>query len=237
MLTHYNLVANLVQMQTVERMASEEVVIGVVPFHHIYGFNVVLNLSLHAGATVVVLPRFDVEEFLRAVQDHSVTTAFVVPPIVRTLAHHPLVERYDLGSLRYIMSAAAPLPEETAHECARRLGCVVKQAYGLTETSPTTHWTPRNAVRPSSAGPPVPGTQCRVIDVATKRDVPIGELGEIWVHGPQVMKGYLNNPEVTRRVLDEDGWLHTGDIGYVDGDGYIYVLDRATDLVKFRGLQ
>ena len=237
MLTHFNLVANLVQMQTVERMAAEEVVIGVVPFHHIYGFNVVLNLTLHAGATLVVLPRFEVEEFLRTVQDHAVTTAFVVPPIVRTLAHHPLVDRYDLGSLRYLMSAAAQLPEETARECARRLGCVVKQAYGLTETGPTTHWTPRDAVRLNSAGPPVPGTECRVVDVATKLDVPTGELGEIWVQGPQVMKGYLNNPEVTRRVLDEDGWFRTGDIGYADGDGYIYVLDRATDLVKFRGLQ
>jgi PAS domain S-box-containing protein len=237
MLTHFNLVANLVQMQAVERLAAEEVVIGVVPFHHIYGFNVVLNLSLHAGATLVVLPRFNAEEFLRAVEDHSVTTAFVVPPIVRTLAHHPLIDRFDLRSLRYIMSAAAPLPEETARACAHRLGCVIKQAYGLTETGPTTHWTPRNAVRLNSAGPPVPGTECRVIDVATKHDVPSGELGEIWVHGPQVMKGYLNNPEATRRVVDEDGWLRTGDIGYADADGYIYVLDRATDLVKFRGLQ
>jgi PAS domain S-box-containing protein len=237
MLTHFNLVANVVQTQAVERMAAEEVVIAVVPFYHVYGFNVVLNLTLHAGATLVVLPRFKVEEFLRAVQDHGVTTAFVVPPIVRTLAHHPLVERYDLGSLRYIMSAAAPLPEETARACARRMGCVVKQAYGLTETGPTTHWTPRDAVRLNSAGPPVPGTECRVIDAATKRDLPIGELGEIWVRGPQVMKGYLNNPEVTRRVLDEDGWLRTGDIGYADADGYIYVLDRANDLVKFRGLQ
>jgi PAS domain S-box-containing protein len=237
MLTHFNLVANLVQMQAVEQMAADEVVIGVVPFHHIYGFNVVLNLTLHAGATLVVLPRFDVEEFLRAVQDHRVTTAFAVPPIVRALAHHPLVERFDLASLRYVMSAAAPLPEEAARECARRVGCVVKQAYGLTETGPTTHWTPRDAVRVNSAGPPVPGTRCRVVDVATRSDVPIGELGEIWVHGPQVMKGYLNNPEVTRRVLDEEGWFRTGDIGYADADGYIYLLDRATDLVKFRGLQ
>jgi PAS domain S-box-containing protein len=237
MLTHFNLVANLVQMQAVERMAADEVVIGVVPFHHIYGFHVVLNLTLHAGATLVVLPRFDLEEFLRAVQDRRVTTAFVVPPIVRALAHHPVVERYDLASLRYLMSAAAPLPEETARACARRLHCVVKQAYGLTETGPTTHWTPRDAVRLNSAGPPVPGTLCRVVDVASRNDVPIGELGEIWVRGPQVMKGYLNNPEVTRRVLDEEGWFRTGDIGYADPDGYIYVLDRATDLVKFRGLQ
>jgi PAS domain S-box-containing protein len=177
------------------------------------------------------------EEFLRAVQEHSVTTAFLVPPIVRTLARHPLVERYDLGSLRYIMSAAAPLPEETARGCADRIGCVIKQAYGLTETGPTSHWTPRDAVRLNSAGPPVPGTDCRIVDVASKRDVPTGELGEIWVRGPQVMKGYLNNPEVTRRVLDERGWLHTGDIGYQDADDYVYVIDRANDLVKFRGLQ
>jgi PAS domain S-box-containing protein len=237
MLTHFNLVADLVQMQAVERMATGEVVMGVVPFYHIYGFNVVLNLTLHAGATLVVLPRFNVEEFLRAVQEHGVTTAFLVPPIVRTLARHPLVGRYDLKSLRYIMSAAAPLPEETARACAARMGCVIKQAYGLTETGPTTHWTPRDAVRLNSAGPPVPGTECRVVDVASKRDVPVGELGEIWVRGPQIMKGYLNNPEVTRRVLDDEGWLHTGDIGYKDADEYIYLLDRANDLVKFRGLQ
>jgi PAS domain S-box-containing protein len=237
MLTHHNLVAGLVQMQAVERMAPGEVVMGVVPFYHIYGFNVVLNLTLHAGATVVVLPRFNVEEFLRAVQDHSVTTAFLVPPIVRTLARHPLVERYDLGSLRYIMSAAAPLPEEVARACADRMGCVIKQAYGLTETGPTTHWTPRDAVRVNSAGPPVPATECRVVEVASKHEVAAGELGEIWVRGPQVMKGYLNNPEVTRRVLDAEGWLHTGDIGYQDADGYIYVIDRANELVKFRGLQ
>lgn len=237
MLTHFNLVANLVQMQSVERMAADEVVIGVVPLHHIYGYNVVLNLTLHAGATLVILPRFDVEEFLRTVQGYGVTTAFAVPPIVRTLAYHPAVDRYDLSSLRYLMSAAAPLPEETARACARRAGCLVKQAYGLTETCPTTHWTPRDAVRINSAGPPVPGTECRVTDVATQRGVASGELGEIWVRGPQVMKGYLNNPEVTRRVLDEDGWFRTGDIGYADADGYIYVLDRVNDLVKFRGLQ
>jgi PAS domain S-box-containing protein len=237
MLTHFNLVANLVQMQAVERMAAEEVVVGVMPFHHIYGFHVVLNLTLHAGCTLVIFPRFEVEEFLRSIQDHGVTTAFVVPPIVRALAHHPLVDRYDLTSLRYVMSAAAPLPEELARVCADRLGCLVKQAYGLTETGPTTHWTPRNAVRLNSAGPPVPGTECRVIDVATKCEVPVGGLGEIWVRGPQVMKGYLNNLEVTRRVLDEEGWFRTKDIGYADGDGYIYVLDRANDPAKFRGLQ
>lgn len=237
MLTHRNLVSGLVQMQAVERMAPDEVVMGVVPFYHVYGFNVVLNLTLHAGATLVVLPRFNVEEFLRAVQDHAVTTAFLVPPIVRTLARHPLVERYDLGSLRFIMSAAAPLPEETARACAERMGCVIKQAYGLTETGPTTHWTPRDAVRVNSAGLPVPNTECRVVDVASKREVEAGKLGEIWVRGPQVMKGYLNSPEVTRRVLDPEGWLHTGDIGYEDADRYIYVIDRANDLVKFRGLQ
>ena len=237
MLTHRNLVANVLQMQAAEGISADEVVMGIVPFYHIYGLSVLLNLVLHAGATLVLLPRFEVEAFLRAIERYAVTTAFLVPPIVRTLATHPLVDRYDVSSLRHIMSAAAPLPEETARACAARMGCVIKQAYGLTETSPTTHWTPRDAIRLNSAGPPVPATECRVVDVGTKRELLAGELGEIWVRGPQVMRGYLNNPEVTRRVLDAERWLHTGDIGYADADGYIYVLDRANDLVKFRGLQ
>jgi PAS domain S-box-containing protein len=237
MLTHHNLVANVVQMQAVERMAGSEVVVGVVPFYHIYGFNVLLNMVLHTGATMVILQRFEVEEFLGTVEQYGVTTAFLVPPIVRTLAHSPLVDRYDVSRLRYVMSAAAPLPEETARACAARFGCVVKQAYGLTETGPSTHWTPRDQVKVNSVGPPVPNTECRVVDVATNRDVAPGELGEIWIRGPQVMKGYLNNPEVTRRRVDAEGWLRTGDIGYADSDGYLYVLDRANDLVKFRGLQ
>jgi PAS domain S-box-containing protein len=237
MLTHGNLAANVLQMQAAEGMDQSEVVLGVAPFYHVYGFNVGLNHVLHAGATVVVLPRFDLEEFLRTVERHRVTRALLVPPIVRLLASHPLVDDYDLGSLRYILSAAAPLPEEVARGCAARLGCVVKQAYGLTETSPSTHWTPRDDVRINSAGPPVPGTECRIVDVGHGTDLPPGELGEIWVRGPQVMKGYLNNPDATRRVKDAQGWLRTGDIGYADADGYVYVLDRANDLVKFRGLQ
>lgn len=237
MLTHYNLVANVLQTAPVEEVGEDDVVVAIVPFFHVYGFNSVMNLGLHAGATIVTLPRFDLQQFLAALETYGVTRAYVVPPIVRTLASHPLVERYDLSALRNVLSAGAPLPESVARACAERLACVVRQGYGLTETSPVTHSTPRDRVKVASVGVSLPNTECRVVDVAGKEDVPCGHLGEIWVRGPQVMKGYLNNPEITRRVIDADGWFHTGDIGYADRDGYLYVIDRARDLVKFRGLQ
>ena len=237
MLTHYNLVANVLQTAPVEEMVEEDVVVAIIPFFHVYGFSSVMNLGLHTGATIVTLPRFDLQQFLVALERHAVTRAYVVPPIVRTLASHPLVDRYDLSALRDVLSAGAPLPESVARACAERLGCVVRQGYGLTETSPVTHTTPRDRVKVASVGVSLPNTECRVVDVANKDDVRRGQLGEIWVRGPQVMKGYLNNPEITRRVIDADGWFHTGDIGYADRDGYLYVIDRARDLVKFRGLQ
>jgi PAS domain S-box-containing protein len=237
MLTHYNLVASLLQVQAAERMRASEIVLGVMPLYHIYGFNVVMNLTLSAGATLVMLERFEIQPFLDALQTYRVTTAFLVPPIVRTLASHPLVDRYDVSRLKHVLSAAAPLPEYSAVRCADRIGCEVKQAYGLTETGPTTHYTPRGRVRVNAAGVAVPNTEWKIVDVATKSDLAVGDIGEVWVRGPQVMKGYLNNPEATRRVIDGRGWLHTGDIGYADADGYLYVLDRANDLLKFRGLQ
>jgi PAS domain S-box-containing protein len=237
MLTHSNLVAGLLQVQAAERMQASEVVLGVMPLYHIYGFNVVMNLALSAGATLVLLERFEIQPFLAALQTYGVTTAFLVPPIVRTLASHPLVDRYDVSRLTHVLSAAAPLPEFAALRCAERIGCEVKQAYGLTETGPTTHYTPRGRVRVNAVGVAVPNTEWKIVDVASKRDLAVGDIGEVWVRGPQVMKGYLNNPEVTRRVIDGSGWLHTGDIGYADADGYLYLLDRANDLLKFRGLQ
>ena len=237
MLTHYNLVANVCQVQAAERMDASEIVLGVMPLYHIYGFNVVMNLTLSVGATLVLLERVEVQSFLQTLETYGVTTAFLVPPLVRTLASHPLVDRYDLSRLRHVLSAAAPLPEYAAVRCAERIQCEVKQGYGLTETSPSTHYTPRGRVKLNAAGVSLPNTEWRVIDVATRRDLTVGEIGEVWVRGPQVMKGYLNNPEVTRRVIDDDGWLHTGDIGYADGEGYLYVLDRAKDQLKFRGLQ
>jgi PAS domain S-box-containing protein len=239
MLTHHNIVANIVHMAAVEQLTDDEVLIATLPFYHIYGMVAVMNAALRAGATVVTMSRFDVKSFLQVLQNARVTTAYVAPPLVRMLAKHPVVAEYDLSALKDVISGAATLRESDAHDCATRLGCTVRQAYGLTETSSVTHIMPRRkaALGVSAVGFAVPNTGCRVVDVASRRDVATGELGEIWVRGPQVMVGYLNNPEATRDMLDPDGWLHTGDIGYVDENGLLSVADRAKDLIKFRSLQ
>ncbi|HMB89316.1 MAG TPA: 4-coumarate--CoA ligase family protein [Rhodothermales bacterium] len=238
MLTHYNLVANIAQTLAVEQMETEEVLIGILPFYHIYGMIVILSMALRKGTTIITMPRFDLEQFLGLMQDHKVTTAFVVPPIILALAKHPVVDQYDLSALEQIVSGAAPLPEATASGCAERLGCAVRQGYGLTETSPVTHFIPRNReIKVTSVGFPVPNTEVRIVDVGTDNNLGTDEPGEIWIRGPQVMKGYHNNPEATRDMIDEAGWLHTGDIGYVDDDGYFYVIDRVKELIKYKGLQ
>ena len=238
MLTHYNLVANIVQTLALERIDSEEVLIGILPFYHIYGMVVIMSMALSEGATIVTMPRFDLEQFLDLMQDHKVTMCYIVPPIVLALAKHPVVDGYDLSALKQIVSGAAPLPEAVAQGCCNRLGCVVKQGYGLTETSPVTHFTPRGEkVKVTSVGFPVPNTEIRIIDVSTGENLPTGERGEIWIRGPQVMKGYHKRPEATQAMIDEEGWLHTGDVGYIDDEGYYYVVDRVKELIKYKGLQ
>ena len=148
----------------------------------------------------------------------------------------PRSSRFDLSALRKITSMTAPLPESVGRACAERLHCSVSQAYGLTEAVALTHFTPRQSGKIASLGVPVPDTECRIVDVASREDVQVGELGEVWVRGPQVMKGYHNNPEVTADVIDGDGWLRTSDIGYVDADGYLFVVDRSKKLARLRGL-
>jgi acyl-CoA synthetase (AMP-forming)/AMP-acid ligase II len=239
MLTHRNVVANLCQTREVQPLADDDTVIGVLPFFHIYGMTVIMNQALRRGATVVTMPRFQLEGFLDLVERHRVTKAHLVPPIVLALAQHPLVEGRDVSSLRWINSGAAPLSAELADACAARLGCTVVQGYGLTETSPVTHAVPteRAENRPGSIGPPIPGTECKVVDVASGRELGPGEDGEVWIRGPQVMRGYLGDEESTADTLDDDGWLHTGDIGYADEDGWFYVVDRIKELIKVKGFQ
>jgi len=238
MLTHFNIVANLAQTERVERVASDEVIIGILPFYHIYGMVVIMSSALHAGATIVTMPRFDLEQFLTLLQAHGVTRGYLVPPIVLALAKHPLVDQYNLSKLRNILSGAAPLPEPVARACVARLGCMLRQGYGLTETSPVTHANPRDReIRITSVGMALPNTEYRVVDLTSHKDMPPGELGEIWIRGPQVMKGYLNNTQATRNMIDDDGWLHSGDIGSADTEGYLYVVDRVKELIKYKGLQ
>ena len=240
MLTHYNLVANMCQFSSVHTTGENDRVIGVLPFFHIYGLLVIMNSALRNGATIVTIPRFDLEQFLRLMQDHAITRAHLVPPIVLALAKQPLVDRFDLSSLRLIMSGAAPLDANLAGACEVRLGCRVLQGYGLTEASPVTHCTPDDAPeknKPGSIGPLLPNTEGRVVDYATGEDVGPNADGEVWIHGPQVMRGYLNNPQATEMSIDKDGWLHTGDIGHADEDGYFYIVDRLKELIKYKGYQ
>jgi acyl-CoA synthetase (AMP-forming)/AMP-acid ligase II len=252
MLTHRNLVANVAQCRPLIRLKEDERIIAVLPFFHIYGLTVLMNQGLAWGGAVVTLPRFDLEDFLRTIQDQKITRAFVAPPILLALAKHPLVDQYDLSSLTSILSGAAPLDEELALAAERRLrkgadtGVTVAQGYGMTELSPVSHTTPDPGGEPpgvttpapkGSVGYAIPNTECRLIDPGTGRDAAPGERGELWVRGPQVMKGYLNNPQATADTLDADGWLHTGDVAVVDDEGRYTVVDRVKELIKYKGYQ
>jgi 4-coumarate--CoA ligase len=236
MLTHRNLVANLAQGEHALAINEREVIVAVLPFFHIYGMEVLMNGVLYNACTAVTMPRFDLAEFLRIIQEYEVTRAYLVPPIILALAKHPMVDEYDLSSLRQVFSGAAPLGAELAAEASARIGCEVVQGYGLTETSPVTHATPPGQFKPGSIGVAISNTECRVVD-PDGNDLGLDEDGEIWIRGPQVMKGYLNNPAATAATIDEDGWLHTGDIGHVDADGHWYIVDRLKELIKYKGFQ
>jgi len=236
MLTHRNLLANLVQIDAHET-AELRALVGVLPFFHIYGMVVVMNLGLLRGSTCVTLQKFDLEAFLRILQDWPIDMAHIVPPIAVALAKHPVVDNYNLTGLRWLFSGAAPFGPHLTEAVQARLGVRVRQGYGMTEASPATHYTVAGADRPGKVGPLMASTEGRVVDPETGRDLGVGEAGEVWVRGPQVMKGYLNNPEATARTLDADGWLHTGDIGVVDEDGYLEIVDRLKELIKVKGFQ
>ena len=236
-LTHHNLIANIEQTLALAQVEGDEVIIAVLPFFHIYGMQVLMNLGLRVGVKVVTMPRFDLEEFLRLHQDHKITRSFVVPPIVVALAKHPMVDQYDLSSLRQIFSGAAPLSAELSDEVAARLGCDVVQGYGMTELSPVSHASPPGQAKPGSVGVTVPNTETLIVDPGTGDRLGLDEEGEVWIRGPQVMTGYLNNPEATASTIDSDGWLHTGDIGRIDSDGHLYVVDRLKELIKYKGFQ
>ncbi|MET8542245.1 4-coumarate--CoA ligase family protein [Kitasatospora sp. NPDC004799] len=241
MLTHRSIATNLAQCDALYRPAVGERVLAVLPFFHIYGLAALLNQPLRCGATVVVLPRFDLEQFCRTVQEHRVQALVVAPPIALALARHPVVEQYDLSSVEYLLCAAAPLDHELADACARRLGLPhLLQGYGMTELSPVTHVvSPREGdPPPGSVGRMVPSTELRIAALdGSDGDLGPGERGEVLIRGPQVMKGYFGRPSETAAVVDAEGWLHTGDVGFVDGRGYLHIVDRVKELIKYKGYQ
>ena len=240
-LTHANVVANVVQCEVEQlNLSVDDTLVGVLPFYHIYGLTVILNLALCAGSTCVTMPRFDPELFLRVLKQHDVTVAHVAPPIVGFLAKHPAVDAVlPLPQLKELFSGAAPLGEELERGAARRLDCIVRQGYGMTEASPATHIVPydKAGVAHGSIGTLLPGMECRVADTETGALVGVGERGELLLKGPNVMAGYLNKPDATAEAIDADGFYRTGDVGYVDADGMFYVVDRVKELIKVKGFQ
>jgi acyl-CoA synthetase (AMP-forming)/AMP-acid ligase II len=237
MLSHRNLVANIEQCMHAIRYQENEVALAALPFFHIYGMQVLMNGLLSNAVTTVTMPRFDMVEALQAVQDLKITRFFAVPPIVLGLANAPIVDEYDTSSIRQVFSGAAPLGAELAAKAAARLGCEVVQGFGMTELSPVSHSTVEGDYRPGTSGVTISNTESRIVDPDTGEDQPVGGRGELWVRGPQVMTGYLNNPTATAETIDADGWLHTGDIGIIDEHGHMSIVDRMKELIKFKGFQ
>jgi acyl-CoA synthetase (AMP-forming)/AMP-acid ligase II len=237
MLTHRNLVANMEQLRAVHRIGEHDVLIGALPFFHIYGQTVVLNLGLARGATIVVMPRFDMGQFLDLLERHRVTRAHVAPPVVLGLAKVPGVEERDFA-LRIVISGAAPLDAGLAAQAGERIGAPVRQAYGMTEASPVTNFTADDDAErqdPGTVGPLIPLTEARVVDPETGEDA--DREGELWIRGPQVMRGYLDDEAATAATLVEDGWLRSGDIARLEDGADFRIVDRVKELIKYKGYQ
>jgi len=236
MLTHGNLLANLEQLQAQAARAQNErdVTLGVLPLFHIFGLNVVLGLSLYVGARVVLIERFDPTSALEAITRHGVTIVPGAPAMWSAWASSPEATREAFATVRVAASGAAKLPLEVGERCEQRFGVTIAEGYGLTEASPVVTTSTGVASKPGSIGVPIPGVRLRLVD-AEGDDVLVGDAGELWVHGPNVFKGYWNDPDATASALTADGWLRTGDIGVVDDDGALYLVDRAKDLIIVSG--
>ncbi|PES65649.1 long-chain fatty acid--CoA ligase [Bacillus cereus] len=237
MLTHKNLVSNTLMGAhwLYNCKEGEEVILGVLPFFHVYGMTAVMNLSIMQGYKMVLIPKFDMKMVFEAIKKHKVTLFPGAPTIYIALLNSPLLKEYDISSIQACISGSAPLPVEVQEEFERVTGGKLVEGYGLTESSPVTHgnflWEKRV---PGSIGVPWPDTEAIIMSLETGEALPPGEIGEIVVKGPQIMKGYWNKPEETAAVL-QDGWLHTGDVGYMDEDGFFYVKDRKKDMIVASG--
>ncbi len=242
MLSHFNLVSNLVQFMNVGGESApkeEDVFLTFLPLYHIYGMNMLMNAPIALGATIVLMPRFDMEETLRLIEKHKVTLLYIVPPVVLAFINHPAVAKADLSSVRFALSGAAPLSAEMQAAFKERTGIPCNKGYGLTETSPLTNgdYLEHDLQRPGSIGPVVSDTEEMIVDIETgANQLGPGETGELLIRGPQVMKGYWNDPQATSEAL-RDGWLYTRDIAYMDKDGWVYIVDRKKEMIKFKGFQ
>jgi acyl-CoA synthetase (AMP-forming)/AMP-acid ligase II len=244
MLTHFNLTANLRQYLDRPGEGSvpgeHDVILTHLPLFHIYGLQVLMNAAISVGATQVFMGRFDMELLLRLLSQHRVTQFYTVPPVGLGLTNYPAILNYDLSALRMALLAAAPTSAELQKKVQDALGCPVIQGYGMTELSPVANvdFMEAEHTRYGSVGPAVADTEERVVDLDTgATNLAPGDAGELLLRGPQVMKGYFNNQRATAETITPDGWLHTGDIVRMDGDGYVWILDRKKELIKYKGFQ
>lgn len=264
MVTHSNIVSNLCQITACEcgklswngakktpgipdASPDGDKILAVLPFFHIYGLTSLMLNPLYNGITTVVLAKFEIEKFCRVIQEHKITFVFLVPPIALLLAKHPSVTNYDLSSVRMSNSGAAPLTREVQEAVYKRCGLRIKQGYGLSETSPTTHeqrWEDWN-IKIGTVGRLQPNMQAKFCTVGAEdgpngqapEELPAGQTGELYLKGPNVFLGYWRNKAATAECLSSDGWFRTGDVGHVDNDGDFFITDRVKELIKYKGFQ
>ena len=236
-LTHENLVANAFQTRSWmwDIRDGEEVILSALPFFHSYGMTACMHLALVCRSMALLVPRFDTKQVLGLIQKHGVTIFPGVPTMYIAINNYPEVKKYDLRSIRACISGGAALPVEVQREFEQITGGRLVEGYGLSEASPVTHVTPIYGLRKEGAiGVPFPNTEAKIVDLKTSEDLPVGEIGELAIRGPQVMQEYWNKPEETQGTL-RDGWLLTGDLAKMDEDGYFYIVDRKKDIIIASG--
>ncbi|MGV8074617.1 MAG: long-chain fatty acid--CoA ligase [Syntrophobacteraceae bacterium] len=233
-LSHRNILSNVVQASAwFPILASgNERFIGILPFFHVFGMTIAVNLPLYNGNTVILVPRFQVNEFLNILEKCKPTIFPGVPTIFTALVNHPDIASYDLSSIKLCVTGSASMPVEVFQKFEKLTGCIIAEGFGMTEASPVTHCNPiAGARKPGSIGIPLPDTESKIVDLDTgTTELPVGREGEMLVRGPQVMQGYWKLPEETRETL-RDGWLYTGDIAKTDEAGYFYIVDRKKDVI------
>jgi long-chain acyl-CoA synthetase len=234
MLTHGNMSKQLQQaaiwFPSLED--GKEVVLGALPFFHVFGLTTVMNFAIYKGWTNILVPKPQADQLLEVIHNYRPTFTPLVPTMFINMLNHPNITTTDMTSIKACFSGSAPLAVDIIHEFEKLTGAVIIEGFGMTESSPVTHMNPFDGIRKvGSVGVPVPETDCRIVDLETgEKDIPFGQPGELIVKGPQVMKGYKNRPDETEKTL-RDGWLYTGDIATMDDDGYFYIVDRKKDMI------